>query len=266
MIYSFENRPESIATSHPRCRNIEYPTMIHKQIELIYLLAGSASCTIDGVESTLNVGDMAVIFPYIAHSYSFKDAEYIMLFFQPELCQDYEIIIKKYKPVIPIISGCDKNQFGSLILKAFEGHDSKTEFGLLLSKSYLNVIMGEFFNTVEVKENTPTDHNIVNAILSYCSKNYMSPGISIQSLSKAIGISPKYCSYLINSLMNTNFRQYINSLRSFEAARLIANTDMPITRIAFDVGYENQSTFNRAFLTQYGMTPKEYRLSKRQKK
>ena len=45
----------------------------------------------------------------------------------------------------------------------------------------------------------------------------------------------------------------------FEAARLLANTSQPITNIALDVGYDNQSTFNRIFLEAYGMTPKEYR-------
>ena len=49
----------------------------------------------------------------------------------------------------------------------------------------------------------------------------------------------------------------------FEASRLLANTSQPITNIALDVGYDNQSTFNRIFLETYGMTPKEYRLSKR---
>ena len=47
MIYSFENRPESIATSHPQLRDMEYPTLIHKQIEIIYMLGGKAVCNID---------------------------------------------------------------------------------------------------------------------------------------------------------------------------------------------------------------------------
>lgn len=266
MIYSFENRPESIATSHPQLRDMEYPTLIHKQIEIIYMLGGKAVCNIDGIESSLSTGDLAVVFPYVAHSYSFTGAEYVMLFFQPDVCPDYELLIKKQKPIDPIIKDGRDGRFGELIRKARAAHVTQSDLGIKLTKSYINVIMGELLGAVELTEHSASDHSSLNALLSYCSENYVDPAISINSLSKAIGISPKHCSHIISTLMNTNFRQYINSLRVFEAARLLANTELAITRIALDVGYENQSTFNRVFLNQYGMTPKEYRLSKQIKK
>ena len=262
MIYSFENRPESIATSHPLLRDMEYPMLIHKQIEIIYMLGGTAVCSIDGIEASLSVGDVAVVFPYVAHSYSFTEAEYVMLFFQPDVCPDYELLIKKQKPTEPIIKNGRADRFGELINKARSAHETQTELGTKLTKSYINVIMGELLGEIELTEHSPSDHSSLNALLSYCSENYVDPSISISSLSKAIGISPKHCSHMISSFMNTNFRQYINSLRALEAARLLGNTELAITRIALDVGYENQSTFNRVFLNQYGMTPKEYRLSK----
>lgn len=266
MIYSFENRPESISTSHPLLRDMEYPMLIHKQIEIIYMLNGNAVCNIDGIESTLSVGDVAVVFPYVAHSYSFTGAEYVMLFFQPDVCPDYELLIKRQKPIDPFIKRGKADHFGELIRKARSAHEAQTDLGTKLTKSYINVIMGELLGEMELTEHAASDHSSLNALLSYCSENYVDPSISINSLSKAIGISPKHCSHIISTLMNTNFRQYVNSLRVLEAARLLANTELAITRIALDVGYENQSTFNRVFLNQYGMTPKEYRLSKQIKK
>ena len=262
MIYSFERRPEAIATSHPRCRTAEFPMLIHKQIELIYLISGSATCTIDGKESTLSPGDISIVFPYISHSYNFVESEYIMLFFQPEVCEEYEIYIKEAKPSEPILRKVDEKLCG-LIWNAFEALHSQTMLGTKLAKSYINAIMGELLLILDFEKHTVEDHNTLNKLLIYCSENYKQSDINVTTLSKEIGISPKYCSHIINSVMNTNFRQYVNSLRMFEAARLLANTDQPITNIALDVGYDNQSTFNRIFLETYGMTPKEYRLSKR---
>lgn len=264
MIYSFEYRPESIATSHPLCRTAEYPLLIHKQLEIIYIIKGDASCVIDGKEYVMTAGDMSVVFPYVSHSYNFVESEYIMLFFQPEICSDYEVYIKNSKPVFPILSKCDK-KFGELVWNAFEGHHSKTELGNKLSKSYINALIGELLSVITTEKHSVEDHTTLNKLLIHCSENFRQSDISVATLSKEIGISPKYCSHIINSLMNKSFRQYINSLRMFEAARLLANTSQPITNIALDVGYDNQSTFNRIFLETYGMTPKEYRLSKQRK-
>ena len=265
MIYSFEYRPDFIATSHPRCRTAEFPMLIHKQIELIYVITGSADCVIDGKTYSLSPGDVSVAFPYVSHSYKFYESEYIMLFFQPEICGDYDIYIKNSKLPEPVLRQWgDKLQ--SLIWSAYEAHHNKTELGSLLSKSYINAIMGEILSEYDLIKHSTEDQNTLNKLLIYCSENFSQSDVSVNSLSRAIGISPKYCSHIISSLMNTNFRQYINSLRMYEAARLIANTDQPITNIALDVGYDNQSTFNRIFLQTYGMTPKEYRLSKQKRK
>ena len=264
MIYSFEYRPESIATSHPRCRTAEFPMLIHKQLELIYVIKGSAECIIDGKTYSLMPGDISLAFPYVSHAYKFHESEYIMLFFQPELCEDYGLYLKDSKLSEPVLRQWgDKLQ--GLIWSAFEAHHSKTELGALLAKSYINAIMGEILSVSALTNHVTEDHNILNRVLIYCSKNYKQPDICISSLAREVGISPKYCSHIIGTLMNTNFRQYINALRMIEASRLVSNTDQPITNIAFDVGYDNQSTFNRIFLQTYGMTPTEYRLSKQKR-
>ena len=265
MIYSFEHRPESIATSHPRCRTAEYPLLIHKQIEIIYVIKGSATYVIDGKEGTLSAGDVSVVFPYVSHSYSFVESEYVMLFFQPEICAEYEQYIKESKPEEPILHGCNE-KLCELIWSAFKAHKAQTELAIKLSKSYINALMGELLSVLSFEKHSIEDQNTLNKLLIYCTENFRQSDISIATLSREIGISPKYCSHIINSLMNTNFRQYVNSLRMFEAARLLANTSQPITNIALDVGYDNQSTFNRIFLETYGITPKEYRLSKQSKK
>ena len=262
MIYSFEHRPESIATSHPRCRTAEFPLLIHKQIEIIYVIQGSATYVIDGKEGTLCAGDVSVVFPYVSHSYRFFESEYIMLFFQPEICAEYEQYIKESKPNAPILRGYS-DKLSGLIWCAFEAHKSQTELGKKLSKSYINALMGELLSVLSFGKHSVEDQNTLNRLLIYCTENFRQSDICIATLSKEIGISPKYCSHIINSLMNTSFRQYINSLRMFEAARLLANTSQAITNIALDVGYDNQSTFNRIFLETYRMTPKEYRLSKK---
>lgn len=55
------------------------------------------------------------------------------------------------------------------------------------------------------------------------------------------------------------FTQYLQQLRVNEAQKLLQETDLPITEIAFRVGYENLSYFNRSFKNLCGKTPREFR-------
>ena len=53
---------------------------------------------------------------------------------------------------------------------------------------------------------------------------------------------------------------YIRHLRLDWAARRITSTDMPLSEIASDAGFSDQSHFTREFKRHIGDTPGEYRL------
>ncbi|MCY1238593.1 HTH-type transcriptional activator RhaR [compost metagenome] len=56
-----------------------------------------------------------------------------------------------------------------------------------------------------------------------------------------------------------SFTDHVNKLRIWQACKLLAESDMPITDICFEVGYLNISNFNRTFLRHHRMTPSAYR-------
>lgn len=55
------------------------------------------------------------------------------------------------------------------------------------------------------------------------------------------------------------FTQYVNQLRISDAQKLLQETEWNISEIAFKVGYENLSHFNRNFKSIVGKTPMEFR-------
>ena len=44
-----------------------------------------------------------------------------------------------------------------------------------------------------------------------------------------------------------------------EAARLLRNTEFPVSQIAASLGYENRTQFYKVFQQEYHLTPLEYR-------
>lgn len=93
-------------------------------------------------------------------------------------------------------------------------------------------------------------------------KIYKNPDLSIRSLSSHLLISPRILSQIINDHLNTNFHEFINRHRVKEAQKIITSPNRPrhsILEIAYEVGYNSKSAFNRAFKSFTHMTPSEYR-------
>lgn len=55
------------------------------------------------------------------------------------------------------------------------------------------------------------------------------------------------------------FTQYLIQLRINEAQKLLQETEMDISQIAYQVGFENLSYFNRSFKSIVGISPREFR-------
>ena len=56
-----------------------------------------------------------------------------------------------------------------------------------------------------------------------------------------------------------SFTDHVTKLRVSRACALLANSNLPITDVCYEVGYSNISNFNRSFRKQRGSTPSAYR-------
>lgn len=63
------------------------------------------------------------------------------------------------------------------------------------------------------------------------------------------------------SLYQESPGKWLIKKRVNHAANLLVNTDMSVSQVAFESGFEDLSHFSRAFKTKMGQTPKEYRLA-----
>lgn len=96
-------------------------------------------------------------------------------------------------------------------------------------------------------------------LISYIHNNYTDPSFSQTSITEALGFSVKKTAKLFKDYQQMTFKQYLNGLRIEEAKKLLISTDRKITEIAFVLGYNNQSHFNRIFKELTGLSPGEYR-------
>jgi len=95
-------------------------------------------------------------------------------------------------------------------------------------------------------------------------KPYTDPDLQLQNLADYLGIPSYQLSQIINTELQQNFYELINSLRIAEAKhRLIdpAKQHITILAIAYDIGFNSKSTFNTAFKKYTKMTPSQFKKS-----
>ncbi|MEQ9877127.1 helix-turn-helix domain-containing protein [Pectobacterium aroidearum] len=88
---------------------------------------------------------------------------------------------------------------------------------------------------------------------------YTDPGMTLQRLSRRMGIPLRRLSETINRVHGRNFSQVMNEYRIEEAKRLLSETDDRITDIMLASGFQTKSNFNREFLRLTGMSPSVWR-------
>ena len=82
----------------------------------------------------------------------------------------------------------------------------------------------------------------------------------VSDLARACSLSPAPFRRAFHQAMGQSPQQYIENCQMKKAQQLLLFTDQPITQIAFSVGYQDVSGFNRQFLRAFGMAPRAYRL------
>lgn len=83
--------------------------------------------------------------------------------------------------------------------------------------------------------------------------------LRVKDLAIVAGMSRSSFAKLFVETLNTTPVEFARRSRLQKAADLLASTDLPIKRIAGQVGYESRSQFCRAFRAALGMHPSEYR-------
>ena len=113
-----------------------------------------------------------------------------------------------------------------------------------------------------VIENDKSGRNTIEKeMISYIQQNFMKK-ISLKEFSEQFHLSEKYISRYFKEHFHITLSQYITHLMLEHAKQLLQDTDIPVTEIAMQSGYQNVSYFTRSFRKTYGVSPLKYRKNK----
>ena len=78
-------------------------------------------------------------------------------------------------------------------------------------------------------------------------------------MAKAVNSSPFYFCKMFKKGTGINFTEYLSRIRIERSKNLLLNPHLRVSEIAFEVGFQSLTHFNRVFKNTVGQSPTHYR-------
>jgi AraC-like DNA-binding protein len=88
--------------------------------------------------------------------------------------------------------------------------------------------------------------------------NNVGQTLTLQSVSNQFGVGERTLSRLFQSVLSISFLQYLKQVRMVKAVELMLQTDLTLSQIAYDTGYQSLSAFSNTFYQLANMRPSEF--------
>lgn len=243
----------------------------HNEFEIIYLDKGYGKFYIDGDEYKIKAGDFLFVNSGSIHSgeelvrrsigYAIVFDLKLLFSEDPDYCKhEYFLPLLNKKVYIPALINDDfirddiKKIIDSFLEKSY-GYE-------LCIKSLLFDIFWRLFKYYAKKQQEggrlgyKTER--IKDVLNYINQNY-NKDLSLDELSKQVDMSKFYLCRLFKDSLKMSPIEYINKIRVEKSVELLINTDMSISEIALECGFNNISYFIKVFKKYMNITPLKFR-------
>lgn len=143
-------------------------------------------------------------------------------------------------------------------------YDSDNKGDIAIMQDILSHSPSEIFDTIRklldefAKHIKTTDRVDIRIITEYMQNNFASD-LYLDKIAEMFDTSSKYLSRKFKESVGMSFTEYLSGLRLEHAKTLLVNTNKPITDIMPECGFNNRTTFIRAFKNYTGDTPGSWR-------
>ncbi len=137
----------------------------------------------------------------------------------------------------------------------------------ILSELYKLLHLLEFdcaTQSVIRENNLPKNAVNVNQSARFIEENY-NRNISLEEIAKSASLSPYYFHSLFKKIYGVSPLDYLTEVRIANAKHQLLSTELSVTEVAFNCGFNSQPYFNYTFKKMVGETPLKFRVNNKLK-
>ena len=254
-------------------RSFQIPVHWHDEFEIIYVRSGFLTVSISGKSYIGKTGDAFVVSPGNLHLMGSQTGtvDYYTFLFPLKYISFRTDDMLDEKLLEPLNSGhlmiCPRvkdtaKELCEQLIKIYEAKNDESESKIttqVRTKIILLQFILEMWKKGFVIENDTSGRNIVEKeMVSYIQQNFTGK-ISLREFGEQFHLSEKYISRYFKEHFHITLSQYVIYLRLEHAKQLLQDTDIPVTDVAMQSGYQNVSYFIRSFQKAYAVSPLKYR-------
>ncbi len=246
----------------------------HKNYELNLITAGSGKRLVGDHISTFNEGDLVLMGPHLPHCWEILSCQkkttpscIVIHFYENIIGSDFFNV-----PELKCIEKLLGQSARGIYFHGSKARDVQAEMETLVESngldSYITLLKifkillsfedREYLSIAPYSQDFRRELDRINIVYQYVLQN-IRDGISQAEAADLLHMAPgSFCRYF-RKKTKMSFMQFVKNTRINFAARLIAESDMRISQICFECGYNNIANFNHHFKSLMGMTPTAYR-------
>lgn len=240
---------------------------MHSGLELLWINEGEIGVTIGRKTQVLKQGDFCLAFPNQIHCYETNPVKSpnngILIICPAEISGDYLSTLLGSHPDNPFIAKEQLHPDIPYVLNSIIKTPPDNPDNIPIIRAYIHLLLARILPTLDLKKNRDLPSPDLTAkLIIFLSDHYTEP-ITLNILSKELGVSKYSVSRIFSEKLNISFSNYLNTLRIDYAKQLLQNSNLNILTISLMSGYDNIRTFNREFKALCGCQPREYRKKQR---
>lgn len=246
----------------------------HDFLELVYVLRGSAMHRLGTEAYRVTSGDYFIVDFGSVHCYQeTDDFEIINCLFVPEYVDRALVSSRTLSSVLnrrqldaPLLQAHaadrrfhdDDGHIRALFEKMVEEYEEKPAGYQEIIRCHVIEILVGCARLASAMEPHSRLHPAAEAMAEYLIEHFAEP-LSLDMLSEKLGYTPQYLSALFHRETGMSLSAYLQKIRVEKSCSLLAETRLPVSGVAQEVGYCDLKHFNSVFRRYAGMSPREYR-------
>ena len=254
-------------------RSFQIPVHWHDEFEIIYVRSGSLTVNISGESYIGKTGDAFVVSPGNLHLMGSQTGtvDYYTFLFPLKYISFRTDDMLDEKLLEPLNSGhlmiCPRvkdtakelcEQLIEIYMAKKDESESKITTQIRTKIILLQFILEMWKKGFVIENDTSGRNTVEKEMVSYIQQNFTGK-ISLREFGEQFHLSEKYISRYFKEHFHITLSQYVTYLRLEHAKQLLQDTDIPVTDVAMQSGYQNVSYFIRSFQKAYAVSPLKYR-------
>lgn len=236
--------------------NVSCPVHIHQYMEMVVVTEGILTMQIKQAFHKITAGSVALIEPFIPHSFLSEQPNHcIVIEYSADIHPTFYDFLKNHQLKTPVIS-LEKPLYEYLLslipknVTIYKNHD------LITLQAVISPLCNAFHKHCVFSECTKKYDDTFFQVLEYINRNLQND-LSLNSVSKQVGIRPDSLSRIFTEKADLSFLQYVQNARICKACSLLKQ-GCSVSFSSYQSGFGSICTFNRVFKKIMQCTPKEF--------